>query len=368
MKSNIMKHSLIAISIASALALFGCNSTDAQDDSTDLRSSSSQANSAVSSSATSSSASSSSQVTITESGKGVWKINGTLTANEDISSLSFGLYRGDTRIKGAIYAYEVKDIKAKEGLETLLEVNFGAAADGVHGLDATIYQSDMGAVCAEGETTVVLDVRITGKVLDASSITGAIELLDVGLEPMVFAIDCATEAVASGSNALTDATREALLKDLEDLDPTAELVESSFELGGAIAAIGSSLDLDAGKTYGSNEVDDLVDDIDLIYSGTAIMTPYGAWTMGYMTKKYMASTSAATIFAVADSYAAQNATKLEDLLDFITDSPVDYVDGLASGQYYLVVSSDALPYLISIATVENGKQILTIKSHGWTGE
>ena len=305
-------------------------------------------------------------ITVDADGAGKWKINGTMTAEKDIYDVTFSLFKGNTQIEGAIYAYEVKDIKSDNSLNTLLELNYGAAADGVYGLDATIYQSNMGEICADGETTVELTVQVTGKVLGISTVTGSVDTLDIEHEPVNFTVTCATAAVESGSEELTDAEKEALLDNLKGFDYSAALVDTSFELGGAIAAAGSSLDLDANAIYTSKGVTDTVANaIDLIYSGTAIMTPYGTQSMNYMTKKYMSSTSTAMIFAVSDVSAANAATTVKDLSAFIdVNKALDYVSSLTSGNYYLVVSSDAKPYLISITNVDDNRQILTIKSQG----
>jgi hypothetical protein len=303
-------------------------------------------------------------ITVDADGAGKWKINGTLTAEEDIYDVTFSLFKGNTQIEGAIYAYEVKDIKDDNSLNTLLELNYGAAADGVYGLDATIYQSNMGEICADGETTVELTVQVTGKVLGISAVTGSVDTLDIEHEPVNFTVTCATAAVESGSEELTDAEKEALLDDLKGVEYSAALVDTSFELGGPIAAVGSSLDLDANRVYTSSQVTSQVDSIDLIYSGTAIMTPYGTQTMNYMTKKYMRSTSSAMIFAVTDATAAAAVKTVGDLNYFITGSPVDYVESLTSGKYYLVLSDTQKLYLIFITNVDGDRQILTIKSQG----
>jgi hypothetical protein len=309
---------------------------------------------------------SSTPITVDADGAGKWKINGTLTAEEDIADVTFSLYKGETQIEGAIFAYTVKDIKADSPDEALLELNYGAAADGVQGLDATIYQSDMSDVCGESDKTVELTVKVSGWVIDKGAVTGSMDTVEIAVDPVAFTVTCATEATESGSEELTDAEKQKLIDDLNKVTGSAALVESSFELGGAIAATGSSLDFDAGTVYTSKGVTATVANaIDLIYSGTAIMTPIGTQSMNYMTKKYMTSTSAAMIFAISDTDAAKAATKVEDLSAFINvDNALDYVDGLSANKYYLVVSSEAKPYLISITTVDGVKQILTIKSQG----
>lgn len=209
-------------------------------------------------------------------------------------------------------------------------------------------------------------MRVIGKVLGISAVTGSVDTLDIEHEPVNFTVTCSAAAVESGSEELTDAEKQKLIGGWEKVTPIAALVDTSFVLGGAIAAVGSSLDLDANAIYTSKGVTETVANaIDLIYSGTAIMTPYGTQSMNYMTKKYMFSTSAAMIFAVSDVSAAKAATTVKDLSAFIdVDKALDYVSSLTSGNYYLVVSSDAKPYLISITTVDGDRQILTIKSQG----
>lgn len=310
---------------------------------------------------------SSTPITVDADGAGKWRINGTLTAEEDIADVTFELYKGETQIEGAIFAYGVKDLKDSLGLETLIELNYGAAADGVHGLDAIIYQSNMKDVCGESDNTVELTVKLSGWVIDKGAVTGSMDTVEIPVEPVNFTVNCDTEVGdAVGSDELTDAEKQKIIDDLNDVDASADLVESSFELGGAIAATGSSLDFDAGTVYTSKGVTATVANaIDLIYSGTAIMTPIGTQSMNYMTKKYMTSTSAAMIFAVSDTDAAKAAKTVKDLGSFIdVDKALDYVDGLTANKYYLVVSSESKPYLISITTVDGVKQILTIKSQG----
>lgn len=333
------KLSFFAI-IAAMFCLVACN--EANGTSEDAVSSSSALSSALNNS--SSSGETVSEIIVVPRSEGVWGIDGLLTAEEDILDVTFELYKGETLIEGAISAYTVKDIKTEQKLELLLELNLGAEADGTYGLDATIYRSDMGEACGEDDESVELTVRVTAKV-QSSSI--ASESVDTLVYETDFTASCAVVTV-------------------DPVGPSPALVETSLVLGGAIASEGSSLDLDANKVYNSTDVTTTVANaIDLIYSGTAIMTPYGTQSMNYMVKKYMNSTSVAMIFAVSDTDAAKAATKVEDLSAFIdVDKALDYVDGLTANKYYLVVSSDSKLYLIFITTVDGDKQVLNIKSQG----
>jgi hypothetical protein len=320
--------------IATVFCLVACN--EANGTSEDAASSSSALSSALNNS--SSSGETVSEIIVVPRSEGVWGIDGLLTAEEDILDVTFELYKGETLIEGAISAYTVKDIKTEQKLELLLELNLGAEADGTYGLDATIYRSDMGEACGEGDESVELTVRVTAKV-QSSSI--ASESVDTLVYETNFTASCADVIVGPP-------------------EPSPALVESSFEL-----AKEASLDLDVGKVYASAQVGSVVNEIDLIYSGTAIMTPYGAQSMNYMVKTYMNSISVAMIFAVSDTDAAKAATKVEDLSAFIdVDKALDYVDGLTANKYYLVVSSDSKLYLIFITTVDGDKQVLNIKSQG----
>jgi hypothetical protein len=300
------------------------------------------------------------EITISEKSAGVWSVDGLVTAEEDLFDIRYNLaVNGDT-VTGAILSYEVKDLKDSGAVITQLKL--GENEGDIKGLGTEIYLSAIesnpcdgkdsveftlsavayaasSGVLSSGDTAKVNSAEYTFKVACPSSVTD-IPGVD---EPVLSAADSAALAAVDASAAL-------------------ETV-GSYDLGGKVATLGSSLDLDAGKVYvAANVTGDVLNAVDVIFSGTAIMTPYGTSENGYMSKKYATSENTSLIYTV-DATAGAAAKTLEDLSALMVEkNMVNSSTITKDGQYFLVVTDKLDLFLISTSGFDSAKQLVTIKA------
>lgn len=283
-----------------------------------------------------------SELTTTTTGT-VVSVDGTIDATSKIFDVTYTLADAKgAAITGAIYAYSLKDAAVAVGVnaDSVLSVNIGKGATGVPGLDVQVFMSEIDSVhCGDLTLTVIAQVE------SQSAMGGGTgEAEDVSAS-VVFNMPCPASS---------------LPKDTIDVDfdttITAALVTVTDSIGGAKASLGSSFDLDLGKSYKSAEVAAVVNAIDVIFNGTKIMAPWGTSETGYMSTTFKNSTSAAMLIPVT-APATAPATQA-DLIALIDADKATYVLNYSANMAFIVFTSENVPVLVTVKTVD-AKQVMT---------
>lgn len=286
-----------------------------------------------------------SDLTFTEKSKGVWAVDGTVMADNNIFDVKFQLKDKDGKaVEGAVYAYTVKDVNP-DTTQPLTELNIGAGVGTVPGLATEIFQSDMKGACGTMTFTVTA-------IVEGSGAMGGANGEAVELEPVE-----GTFEVACGDT--TKADTAAI--EVPTITLGAALDSATIDLGGVKSTMASSFDLDAGKAYKSAELTtpDLKNSIDMIFSGTKIMTPFGTTSAAYMTKTFSGINNGAGIIKV-DAAKAAAATKIDDLAPFL-DGEVVSVSAIAQGDAFLIITDKVVPVLVIATKLDATAQVLSIK-------
>lgn len=289
-----------------------------------------------------------SDITITAAGTGKWTVDGVVMADNNIFDVKYKLTTADGKqVDSAVYAYTVKEVNPDTN-ENLLELQLGKGVGKVPGLETEIFQSDMNGACGTMTLTVTA-------IVEGSGLTGG-NGEAVELEPVTgtFEVACGT---AGGKE------DPAELPEVPDVDLTATLTEASVNLGGAKSNLASSLDLDGGVAYTSAQVlaagfDKTI--IDVIFSGSKIMTPYGTSAANYMSKTYNGVNNGAGIFKVNATTAAAAKT-VDDMLALWGEEDPMSVSAVVAGDAYLVITEKGIPVLIIIDTFNTTAQEITVK-------
>lgn len=290
-----------------------------------------------------------SDITIT-AGTGKWMVDGVVMADNNIFDVKYKLTTADGKqVDSAVYAFTVKEVNPDTS-EPLLELQLGKGVGTVPGLETEIFQSDMNGACGTMTLTVTA-------IVEGSSALGGGNGEAVELEPVTgtFEVACGT---AGGKE------DPAELPEVPDVDLTASLTEASVNLGGAKSNLASSLDLDAGMAYTSAQVLAAGFDkttIDVIFSGSKIMTPYGTSAANYMSKTYNGVNNGAGIFKV-NATAAAAAKNVDEMLALwnAEEDPMN-VSAIAAGEAYLVITEQGVPVLIIITAFDTTAQEITVK-------
>lgn len=289
-----------------------------------------------------------SDITITPAGTGKWTVDGVVMADNNIFDVKYKLTTADGKqVDSAVYAFTVKEVNPDTN-ENLLELQLGKGVGTVPGLETEIFQSDMNGACGTMTLTVTA-------IVEGSGLTGG-NGEAVELEPVTgtFEVACGT---AGGKE------DPAELPEVPDVDLTATLTEASVNLGGAKSNLASSLDLDAGMAYTSAQVLAAGFDkttIDVIFSGSKIMTPYGTSAANYMSKTYNGVNNGAGIFKVNATTAAAAKT-VDDMLALWGEEDPMSVSAVVAGDAYLVITEKGIPVLIIIDTFNTTAQEITVK-------
>lgn len=288
-----------------------------------------------------------SDITITAAGTGKWTVDGVVMADNNIFDVKYKLSDPHGKqVDSAVYAYTVKEVNPDTN-ENLLELQLGKGVGTVPGLETEIFQSNMNGACGTMTLTVTA-------IVEGSGLTGG-NGEAVELEPVT-----GTFEVACGTAGDKDKPE---IPEVPEVDPTATLTEASVNLGGAKSNLASSLDLDAGMAYTSAQV--LADGfdktiIDVIFSGSKIMTPYGTSAANYMSKTYNGVNNGAGLIKV-DATAAAAAKTVNDMIDLWGEKDVINVSAVTAGEAYLVITEQTVPVLIIIDTFNTTAQEITVK-------
>lgn len=278
--------------------------------------------------------------------------DGSITAPEGakIYDVTYSLVDSkDKAITGAMLAYSLKQAATNVGKDvekdTITTFLFGAAdvTNSIPGLELSV---DMKAIDSAscGELTLTVSV-----LSDEIGLTGGATGETVTTDKDIMIVKpCGKSGSVQDSIELPDF----------DSTITAALTVVTDSIGGAKASLASSFDLDAGKKYSTQELTGtIINDVDLVFNGTKIMTPWGTSEVGYMSKTYAASTSEAMIIPVA---ATANPKTTADLIDLINVSKAVYMVNVAAGGKYIVVTSVGVPVFVSVTTIDS-EQVMTFK-------
>ena len=252
-------------------------------------------------------------------------------------------------ITGAMLAYSLKQAAQNVGIDMESEHIDGfllGVADITNRVPGVELSIDLASIDSSrcGELTLTLSI-----LYDEIGLTGG----STG-ETIVTDKDFTLYKPCGRSNAVDD---DVAIPDFGTVDNTT-LITRVDSIGGAKASLASSFDLDAGKKYSTNELTGtIINDVDLVFNGTKIMTPWGTSEVGYMSKTYAASTSEAMIIPVA---ATANPQTTADLIDLIDVSKAVYMVNVAVGGKYIVVTSVGVPVFVSVSTIDS-EQVMTFK-------
>lgn len=286
--------------------------------------------------------------TLYESAPGIWDVSGRITANDaDIVDVSYTLLVDGSPVTGAIYAYALKDKRPSEG--PLQELDLGQGAGSIPGLETEIHLEDMGGVaCAHGEDSLELDLTVVVHALQLQTILADTMSVE---GRVVSRLACPEGFVYNEEEPEPDPVpADAPLKD-----------KGLVVLGGAKATAYSSWDLDSLKDYGGSSVEGgVANRIDLVYSGTKLMTPGGTAEAGYMTRFYASSASDA-ILQKLDAEKAAQAKDASALMELLDGEKLTFVTSVAQGDYFLLITSDAMLMLLHAEQLDETKQELGLR-------
>lgn len=252
-------------------------------------------------------------------------------------------------ITGAMLAYSLKQAATNVGKDvekdTISTFLFGAAdmTNSVPGLELSVDLASIDSASC-GELTLTVSV-----LSDELGLTGGTtgETAQTDKEIMIVK-PCGKKSATQDSVELPDF----------DSTITAALTVVTDSIGGAKASLASSFDLDAGKKYTSKELTGtVINDIDLIFNGSKIMTPWGTSEVGYMSKTFATSSSEALIIPVA---ATADPKSQADMISLIDVTKAVYVADAAANGKYIVVTSVGIPVFVTITTIDS-KQVMTFK-------
>lgn len=250
-------------------------------------------------------------------------------------------------ITGAMLAYSLKQAAQNVGIELANADGFllGAAdvTNKVPGVELAIDLASIdSAKC--GELTLTISI-----LYDEIGLTGGI----TG-ETIVTEKEFTLYKPCGKSSPVQDSI------EIPDFDSTltVPLTVVTDSIGGSKSSLASSFDLDAGKKSTTSELTSIViNDVDVVFNGTKIMTPWGTSEVGYMSKTYAASTSQALIIPLA---ASANPKNTADLIGLIDVSKAVYVADVTAGSKFIVVTSVGIPVLITVTSIDE-KQAMIFK-------
>jgi len=278
---------------------------------------------------------------IVKTNPGIWNIEGTVSMGHPIVDVSYAL-RDSTgnSVMGSIYAYSLQD--ATQG-KSVSRLNLGKASDSIPGLDVQIYQNDMGGVCG----TLTFEVQLT---FDEGSGNAVLQPHKYSQNFVVTCGEIPPEPVPGPDSCPVPD---------EPLNP---IIKTTLVLGGANSLVGSSADLDESAVFAASGVTaEVANKIDLVYSGSALITPFGASEAGYMATAYKKSTSDAIIIPV-DAAKAAEVKSMTDLEPMINVEDATYVvQSIAVGDAFILYSSQSYLYLVFVKAFDASMQTLTME-------
>lgn len=152
-----------------------------------------------------------------------------------------------------------------------------------------------------------------------------------------------------------------------DVKVSAGFSSTSYKLGGAKSATPSCLNLDGSALYTSTQLTNTPANkslVDVIFSGSAIMTPYGTSEQGYMKEPFLGIDNRASFIPISTTQAAQlkaaNATvaMLEDMID---PAKAVFSATINAGEAFIVISDQGVPFVIIADALDTTFQLLTLQ-------
>lgn len=276
---------------------------------------------------------------IVKTNPGIWNIEGTVSMGHPIVDVSYAL-RDSTgnSVMGSIYAYSLQD--ATQG-KSVSQLNLGKASDTIPGLEVQIYQSDMGGVCG----TLTFEVQLT---FDEGSGNAVLQPHKYSQK---FVVICGEVAPGPEPGPCVAPVQPDLI------------TKTALVLGGVNSLVGSSADLDESAVFAANEVTATVaNKIDLVYRGTALMTPFGASEAGYLASVFSKSTSEAVIIPVDAAKAAEvkSNNDLQQLI--IPELATNLLKSVTTGDAFIMITTEGIALLYFVQSMDPEAQTLTLES------